>query len=89
MPRRVVVFGFSSMPAQVLEALAILSRYGQVLLCVHNPCRHHWGDIVADKDLLGHAYRRQPNRRKLKGISFRMLLRHIYRQQRRMSLPLL
>ncbi|WP_340053751.1 exodeoxyribonuclease V subunit gamma [Pseudomonas sp. JAI120] len=62
LPRRVVVFGISSMPAQVLEALAILSRYSQVLLCVHNPCRHHWGDIVADKDLLGHAYRRQPNR---------------------------
>lgn len=62
LPRRVVVFGISSMPAQVLEALAMLSRYSQVLLCVHNPCRHHWGDIVADKDLLGHAYRRQPNK---------------------------
>ncbi len=62
LPRRVVVFGISSMPAQALEALAILSRYSQVLLCVHNPCRHHWGDIVADKDLLGHVYRRQPSR---------------------------
>ena len=62
LPRRVVVFGISSMPAQVLEALAMLSRYSQVLLFVHNPCRHHWGDIVADKDLLPHIYRRQPNR---------------------------
>lgn len=62
LPRRVVVFGISSMPAQVLEALKELSRYSQVLLCVHNPCRHHWGDIVADKDLLAHHYRRQPAR---------------------------
>ena len=62
LPRRVVVFGISSMPAQVLEALAMLSRYSQVVLCVHNPCRHHWGDIVADKDLLAHTYRRQPSR---------------------------
>ncbi|MEZ1439748.1 exodeoxyribonuclease V subunit gamma [Pseudomonas shirazica] len=62
LPRRVVVFGISSMPAQVLEALAMLSRYSQVLLCVHNPCRHHWGDIVADKELLAHSYRRQPLR---------------------------
>lgn len=62
LPRRVVVFGISSMPAQVLEALAMLARYSQVLLCVHNPCRHHWGDIVADKDLLAHTYRRQPSR---------------------------
>ncbi|TWI58639.1 DNA helicase/exodeoxyribonuclease V gamma subunit [Pseudomonas duriflava] len=58
LPRRVVVFGISSIPAQTLEALAALARFSQVLLCVHNPCRHHWGDIVADKDLLKHEYRR-------------------------------
>ncbi|WP_312600626.1 exodeoxyribonuclease V subunit gamma [Pseudomonas luteola] len=59
LPRRVVVFGISSVPAQLLEALAALARFSQVLLCVHNPCRHHWGDIVADKDLLRHEYKRQ------------------------------
>jgi exodeoxyribonuclease V gamma subunit len=59
LPRRVVVFGISSIPAQILEALAALARFSQVLLCVHNPCRHHWGDIVADKDLLRHEYKRQ------------------------------
>lgn len=37
LPRRVVVFGISSMPAQTLEALAALARFSQVLLCVHNP----------------------------------------------------
>ncbi|MBK5355427.1 exodeoxyribonuclease V subunit gamma [Pseudomonas sp. TH41] len=62
LPRRVVVFGISSMPAQVLEALAMLSRFSQVLLCVHNPCRHHWIDIVPDKDLLVHQYKRQQHK---------------------------
>ncbi|MBF7730735.1 exodeoxyribonuclease V subunit gamma [Pseudomonas sp. N040] len=62
LPRRILVFGISSMPAQVLEALAMLARFCQVLLCVHNPCRHHWIDIVADKELLLHQYRRQPHK---------------------------
>ena len=59
LPARVIVFGISSLPAQALEALAGLARFSQVLLCVHNPCRHHWSDIVADKDLLRHQYKRQ------------------------------
>ncbi|PYC14215.1 exodeoxyribonuclease V subunit gamma [Pseudomonas mosselii] len=59
LPARLIVFGISSLPAQILEALAGLARFSQVLLCVHNPCRHHWGDIVADKDLLRHQYKRQ------------------------------
>ncbi len=59
LPARVIVFGISSLPAQALEALAGLARFSQVLLCVHNPCRHHWADIVADKDLLRHEYKRQ------------------------------
>ncbi len=58
LPRRVVVFGISSLPAQTLEALAAMARFTQVLLCVHNPCQHHWGDIVPDQDLLRHQYRR-------------------------------
>jgi exodeoxyribonuclease V gamma subunit len=59
LPARVIVFGISSLPAQALEALAGLARFSQVLLCVHNPCRHYWADIVADKDLLRHQYKRQ------------------------------
>ncbi|WP_044871327.1 exodeoxyribonuclease V subunit gamma [Pseudomonas sp. LFM046] len=59
LPRRVTVFGISSLPAQVLEALAAMARFSQVMLYVHNPCQHHWGDIVEDKDLLRHEYRRQ------------------------------
>ncbi|MCB1905957.1 MAG: exodeoxyribonuclease V subunit gamma, partial [Rhodocyclaceae bacterium] len=49
LPRRVVVFGISSMPRQSLEVLAALARWSQLLVCIHNPCRHHWADIVADQ----------------------------------------
>ncbi|RTR06890.1 exodeoxyribonuclease V subunit gamma [Halomonas nitroreducens] len=62
LPRRVVVFGISSLPRQTLEALAAVSRVSQVLLCVHNPCRHYWADIIEHKDLLRAARRRQRHR---------------------------
>ncbi|MHC1479105.1 exodeoxyribonuclease V subunit gamma [Frateuria aurantia] len=62
LPRRIIVFGISSLPAQALEALAAMARFSQVVLCVHNPCQHHWGDIVEDKELLRHEYRRQQRR---------------------------
>jgi len=52
LPRRVVVFGISALPQQFIEALAALSRHTQVLLCVHNPCRHYWADIIDGKELL-------------------------------------
>lgn len=62
LPRRVIVFGISSLPAQTLEALAALGRFSQVLLAVLNPCQFYWGDIVADRELLSHQYRRQQAR---------------------------
>ena len=62
LPRRVIVFGISSLPAQTLEALAAIGRFSQVLLCVLNPCQHHWGNIVGDQDLLRHQYQRQQRR---------------------------
>jgi exodeoxyribonuclease V gamma subunit len=62
LPRRIVVFGISSLPAQALEALEALARVCQVLLCVHNPCEHFWADIVADRDLLRAARRRQASK---------------------------
>ena len=62
LPRRVIVFGISSLPAQMLEALAAIGRFSQVLLCVLNPCQHHWGNIVGDQDLLRHQYQRQQRR---------------------------
>ncbi|MBM7131508.1 exodeoxyribonuclease V subunit gamma [Dyella mobilis] len=58
LPRRIVVFGITSLPQQVLEALTALSRHCQVLLLVTNPCRHYWADIIEDRELLLAAQRR-------------------------------
>ncbi|WP_028490909.1 exodeoxyribonuclease V subunit gamma [Thioalkalivibrio sp. ALJ15] len=59
LPRRLIVFGISSMPGQILEALEGLAGVCQILVCVHNPCEHYWADIVADKDLLRATRQRQ------------------------------
>ncbi|MDZ5456039.1 exodeoxyribonuclease V subunit gamma [Azohydromonas lata] len=50
--RRVVVFGLSQLPMQMLEALSALSRHTQVLLAVVNPCQYHWADIIDGRELL-------------------------------------
>ena len=52
LPRRVVVFGISSLPKQSLEAIHAVSHQSQVLMFVHNPCRYFWADIIEDRDLL-------------------------------------
>ncbi|MCQ8103143.1 exodeoxyribonuclease V subunit gamma [Methylomonas sp. SURF-2] len=58
-PRRIVLFGLSSLPRQSLEVLASLGKFCQIVLFVHNPCRHYWADIIEDKDLLKAQRRRQ------------------------------
>lgn len=59
LPRRIVVFGISSLPQQTLEALTALGRVCQVFLLVTNPCRHYWADIVEDRELLKAERHRQ------------------------------
>jgi len=58
LPRRIVVFGITSLPQQVLEALTALARISQVLMLVTNPCRHYWADIIEDRELLMAEQRR-------------------------------
>jgi len=62
LPRRIVVFGISSLPQQTLEALTAMSRFSQVLLVVANPCRHYWADIIEDRELLRADHRRQASK---------------------------
>lgn len=59
LPRRIAVFGISSLPQQTLEALTALARHCQILLVVANPCRHYWADIIEDRELLRAEQRRQ------------------------------
>jgi exodeoxyribonuclease V gamma subunit len=69
LPRRVILFGISSLPQQSLEALAAIAPYTQILLAVHNPCQHYWADIIADKDLFRAQQQRQPHKLSLAAIS--------------------
>jgi exodeoxyribonuclease V gamma subunit len=50
LPRRVSVFGLSSLPRQSLEVLLAISRFTQVILCVHNPCEHYWANLLSERD---------------------------------------
>lgn len=59
LPRRIVVFGVSSLPRQTLEALLAVAPWTQVLVCVHNPCEYHWADIVEGRALLRKVKRHQ------------------------------
>lgn len=60
LPRRISVFGLSSLPRQSLEVLLAISRFTQVILCVHNPCEYFWTDLLTEKD---HARRTLRNSR--------------------------
>ncbi len=62
LPRRVVLFGVSSLPYQSLQALAALARHCQVLLAVPNPCQFYWGDIIDGRELLRAQHKRQRQR---------------------------
>ncbi|MEE4637586.1 MAG: exodeoxyribonuclease V subunit gamma [Wenzhouxiangella sp.] len=62
LPRRVSVFGISSLPEQSLRALAALATQVEVLIFVHNPCRYFWGNLVEARD----DYRRWNPRHPLK-----------------------
>jgi exodeoxyribonuclease V gamma subunit len=59
LPKRVIVFGLSSLPQQSLEVLVKIAQFCQVVLFINNPCQHYWADIIEDKELLKAAHRRQ------------------------------
>jgi exodeoxyribonuclease V gamma subunit len=62
LPRRLIVFGISSLSTQAVQALAALGQVCQVMLLVQNPCQYFWGDIVE-----GHAALRAQVRRRQQG----------------------
>lgn len=47
LPQRISLFGIGAMPPDVFEVLRELGRYIDVTLYLLNPCRVHWGDLVA------------------------------------------
>ncbi len=52
LPQRILVFGVSALPMQSIEALAALGRVSQVMVFVLNPCQHHWGHVVSERQIL-------------------------------------
>jgi len=63
LPRRIIVFGLSAIAPQILEVLAVIARWTQVIVCLQNPCQHYWGDIIDGHQLFATAYRGQPPRK--------------------------
>jgi exodeoxyribonuclease V gamma subunit len=61
LPRRIVLFGVSTLPGQMLAALEALSHQCLVIIAVLNPCRFHWGDLIEGRERL------RPGRRNLRG----------------------
>lgn len=55
LPRRLIVWGFSTLPLHVLEGLAALGRHVQVILAVVNPCQFYWADLTQPRARLRHA----------------------------------
>lgn len=51
LPKRLFVFGISSLPPRYLDALAALGEHIDVHLMFTNPCRYYWGDIRDRKHL--------------------------------------
>lgn len=46
LPRRLFVFGISSMAPQTLDVLHHLAKRIDVIMLSLSPCQHYWGDIV-------------------------------------------
>ncbi|MBK1620761.1 exodeoxyribonuclease V subunit gamma [Lamprobacter modestohalophilus] len=57
LPRRVIVFGISSLPRQAIEVLEAIAPVAQVMLFVHNPSQHYWGDLVEGRELFRELFR--------------------------------
>lgn len=77
-PERIVVFGVSSLPKQVIEALAAMAAHTHVLILLHNPCAFFWGDLQEDRAIIRRALRHQARPNYPKQIDFGDL--HLYAQ---------
>ena len=63
LPRRVILFGITSLPQQSVELLRAIAPFTQVLIFLLNPCQHFWGDLVEGRELLRNHIWRTPLRR--------------------------
>lgn len=50
LPKRLFIFGVSSLPTQVIELFKALGRLIPVFFMHLNPCREYWGDLTSVKN---------------------------------------
>lgn len=62
MPRRITVFGASTLAPAMLELLVALASHVQVIVAVPNPCRFHWADCMEGRETWAGVRRRHPLR---------------------------
>lgn len=48
LPKRVIFFGFTTLPKHQIDALQLLSQNMDVHLLTPNPCQYYWGDVVSE-----------------------------------------
>ncbi len=51
LPKRLFVFGISSLPPRYLEALHAIGQHIDVHFMFTNPCRYYWGDVRDQKTI--------------------------------------
>ncbi len=76
LPRRVIVFGISSLPRQAIEVLEAIAPVSQVMLFVQNPSQHYWGDLVEGRELFRRTYQRSAERKVPEGLDEQTLHLH-------------
>jgi len=67
LPRRLFVFGISSMAPQTLDVLYHLAKRIDVIMLNLSPCQHYWGDIV-DPRLRARMALEYANKNKLEAL---------------------
>ena len=49
LPRRLYIFGVTSMPSQVIDLFCAIGKHIEVLYMLLNPCQEYWGDLSSIK----------------------------------------
>ncbi len=55
LPRRMHLFGISSLPPQEMAAFAAIAEHADVHLFVMNPCRQYWVEIRTEREIVRRA----------------------------------
>lgn len=69
LPRRLIIFGISSLPGQTLDAIRALSKKMQILYFVQNPCQLYWADILDAQEAAQVALRLRLKRHEIRDES--------------------